>query len=89
MSAVLTDTFLGDIALERIEYLTVVRKRSTSIHTHERTTVVSRNQTTVDASSLEEVYCSRASTKLVKRDGIWCSVESPVGCLAIMVVVSE
>jgi hypothetical protein len=89
MSAVLTDTFLGDIPIERIDYLTVVRKLKTTIHTHERTTVVSRAATVVDCSGLTGVYRLYGSTKLVKRDGVWCSVERPVGCLAITVVVSE
>jgi hypothetical protein len=89
MPIVLTDTFLGDIPIERIEYLTVVRKKSTTIHTHERTTIASRSQTIVDSSSLIEIYRSAASTKLAKRDRVWCSVERPVGCLAITVVVSE
>ena len=89
MSAVLTDTFLGDIALERIEYLAIVRKRSTTIHTRERSTIVSRNQTLVDSSRLGDTYRTCVSTKMQKRDGVWCSVDSPVGCLALMVVVSE
>lgn len=88
MSAVLTDTYLGDIPIERIEYLTTVRSDVTSIHTSRQSTTVSSN-TLVEPSRLDHLHRLLSSTKLVKRDGVWCSVDRPVGCLALMVVVSE
>lgn len=90
MSAVLTDTYLGDIPIERIEYLTVVTAEFTSIYTVKQSTTVTRNcNTIVEPSRLDDLHRLLSSTKLVKRDGVWCSVERPVGCLALMVVVSE
>ena len=89
MSAVLTDTFLGDIPIERIEYLAVIGSKTTTIHTAERTTQVNRSRTLVGDSALRSAYSEWGCVKIKKRDGVWCSVERPIGCLAITVVVSE